>query len=285
MVKALIAFVAFTLASSNAPAKGTQPPAPRVKSASLSLRSPVPASAEEDRDAEQQLLGLTNQARQQAGVAPLQEDAGLTQAALEHAQAMANQQQLSHQFSGEPSLTDRLAINTNLHLDRAGENVAYAATVERVQAVLMASPPHRENLLNAGYNVVGIGVLRVGETLYVTQDFGHGLAAYSAKASADVVAEGVNRLRGQNGLSSMQRIDAGAAQSAACAMANSESLSAPAPRASYVIRYTTMQPETLPASAGRAVADREMRAYSIGSCYARTRGYPNGVYWMVLLFY
>ena len=285
MVKALIAFVALTLASSNAPAKGTQPPSPRVRGASLTLASPVTAAAEEDRDAEQQLLGLANQARQQTGAAPLQEDAGLTQAALAHAQEMANQQQLSHQFAGEPSLNDRLAINTNLHLDRAGENVAYAATVERVQAVLMASLPHRENLLNAGYNVVGIGVLRVGELLYVTQDFGHGMAAYSAQASADIVAEGVNRLRGQNGLMSMQRLDAAGAQSAACAMANSESLNAPVPRATYVIRYTTMQPETLPTSAGKAVADREMHAYSIGSCYARTRGYPNGVYWMVLLFY
>ncbi len=285
MVKALIALVALTLASGNAPAKGTQSPAPRVKTASLSLSSPVMPSAEEDREAEQQLLGLTNQARQQAGIAPLQEDAGLTQAALEHAQAMASQQQLSHQFSGEPSLTDRLAINTNLHLDRAGENVAYAATVERVQAVLMASPPHRENLLNAGYNLVGIGVIRVGDTLYVTQDFGHGLPAYSAQTSADMVAQGVNRLRGQNGLASMQRMDAGAAQSAACAMANAESLGVPGPRAAYVIRYTTMQPETLPASAGKAVADRDLRAYSVGSCYARTHAYPNGVYWMVLLFY
>ena len=285
MVKALIALVALSLASSSAPAKGTQPQATRLKSASLSLTSPVTSGTAEDHEAEQQLLELANQARQQAGVAALQEDAGLTQAALEHAQAMANQQQLSHQFSGEPSLTDRLAIDTNLHLDRAGENVAYAATVERVQAVLMASPPHRENLLNDGYNVVGIGVLRVGETLYVTQDFGHGMAAYSAQTSADIVADRVNRLRGQNGLSLMQRIDADAVQSAACAMANSESLSAPAPKASYIIRYTTMQPETLPVSAGKAVADRYLRAYSVGSCYARTRAYPNGVYWMVLLFY
>jgi uncharacterized protein YkwD len=285
MVKALIALVALSLAGSNAPARGTQATAPRVRSASLSLASPVTASPTEDRDAEQQLLELANQARRQVGILPLQEDAGLTQAALAHAQVMANQQQLSHQFSGEPSLTDRLAINTNLHLDRAGENVAYAATIDRVQAVLMASPPHRENLLNAGYNVAGIGVMRVGDTLYVAQDFGHGLPAYSALASADIVAAGVNQLRGQDRLSSMQRLDAGEAQSAACAMANAESLSAPAPRASYVIRYTTMQPETLPPSASKAVADQEVHSYSIGSCYARTRGYPNGVYWMVLLFY
>jgi hypothetical protein len=163
--------------------------------------------------------------------------------------------------------------------------VAYAATVDRVQAVLMASPPHRENLLSAGYNVAGIGVMRVGDTLYVTQDFAHGLPAYSTQASVDAVAASLDRLRGQSGLSAMQRLDAGGAQSAACAMASAESLNAPAPRASYVIRYTTMQPESLPTSASKAVADRDLHAYSAGACFARTRGYPNGVYWMVLLFY
>jgi uncharacterized protein YkwD len=285
MVKALIAFVALSLASSNAPAKGTQPSGPRVHSASLSLASPVTTDPAEDRDAEQQLLELANQARQQVGAPPLQEDPGLTQAALAHAQVMANEQQLSHQFSGEPSLNDRLAINTNLHLDRAGENVAYAATVDRVQAVLMASLPHRENLLNAGYNVAGIGAMRVGDTLYVTQDFAHGLPAYSAQSSGDIVAATLNHLRGESGLSAIQRLDAGGAQSAACAMASAESLNAPAPRASYVIRYTTMQPESLPTSASKVIAERELHAYSVGACFARTRGYPNGVYWMVLLFY
>lgn len=285
MVKALIASFAFFLAGSNAPARGTQPPAARVRPATLTLSSPVSASPAEDRDAEQQLLDLANQARQQAGVALLQEDAGLTQAALAHTQAMANEQQLSHQFSGEPSLADRLAINTNLHLDRAGENVAFAATVDRVQAVLMASLPHRENLLNAGYNLAGIGVMRIGDTLYVTEDFGHGLPTYSAQASSDIVAANVNRLRGQSGLSAMQRLDAAAAQSTACAMASTESLSAPAPKAYYVIRYTTMQPESLPTSASQVVADRNLHSYSVGSCYARSHIYPSGTYWMVLLFY
>ena len=282
MVRALIASFALFLASGNAPAKGT-PPEARVQPATLSTQ-PSPTLFE-DRDAEQQLLDLANLARQQAGVAAFEEDAGLTQAALLHAQAMAVAQQLSHQFSGEPSLAERLAINTNLHLDRAGENVAYAATVDRVQAVLMASPPHRVNLLNAAYNVAGIGVVRVGETLYVTQDFAHGLPSYSAQASAGQAAASLNRLRGQSGFGGMQRIDSSQAQSSACAMAKAESLDLASPRAHYVIRYTTMQPDTLPTSASRALADSSLRAYSIGSCYARTRTYPNGVYWMVMLFY
>jgi len=283
MVRALIASLALFLASGEAPAKGTPPQTARVQPATLSTQ-PSP-SLSEDRDAEQQLLDLANQARQQAAVAAVQEDLGLTQAALLHAQAMASVRQLSHQFSGEPSLAERLAINTNLHLDRAGENVAYAATVDRVQAVLMASPPHRENLLNPAYNVAGIGVVRVGDTVYVAQDFAHGLPSYSAEASADQAAASLKRLRQQSGFAAMQRLDSDAAQTSACAMAKAESLDLAPPRARYVIRYTTMQPDSLPVSANRAVADSALRTYSIGSCYARTRAYRNGVYWVVLLFY
>jgi uncharacterized protein YkwD len=285
MVRALIASLAILLASASAPVKSTQPETAPARTKAVSLQYPVSTSPAEDREAESQLLDLTNQARLQAGVAPLQEDAGLTQAALAHADAMAEEQQISHQFSGEPSLAQRLAVNTNLHLDHAGENVAFAATVDRVQAVLMASPPHRENLLNPGYNVVGIGVVRSGDTLYVAQDFGHGLATYTAEASADMVAASINRTRGHERLAALQRLDTSSAQTAACAMASADSLNAPAPKAYSVVRYTTMQPDSLPASAAKAIADHNLRAYSVGACYARTSVYPNGAYWMLLLFY
>jgi hypothetical protein len=68
-------------------------------------------------------------------------------------------------------------------------------------------------------------------------------------------------------------------------MAKAQSLNTRTPRAYYTIRYTTMEPESLPSSANQAAADHNLRAYSVGSCYARTPNYPNGVYWMVLLFY
>jgi uncharacterized protein YkwD len=124
MVRALIATLALLMAGANAPAKGTQPSTPKLRTTTLSVPSPLNSGPSEDRDAEQQLLDLANLARQQAGVPPLQQDAGLTRAALAHSQEMAGAQQLSHQFSGEPSLAERLAITTNLHLDRAGQNGA-----------------------------------------------------------------------------------------------------------------------------------------------------------------
>jgi len=138
--------------------------------------SPSPTQAVEstpDAEAERQLFDLVNRARSAAGAPPLEMDTGLTRAARAHAEEMATQQCLSHQFPDEPSLLQRLSKNSNLHLDGAAENVAYAATVEQVQDVLMHSPPHRENLLNPSYNVGGFSVVRSASVLYVAEDFAH----------------------------------------------------------------------------------------------------------------
>jgi uncharacterized protein YkwD len=241
-----------------------------------------------DIEAEQQLLILANQARARAGLLPLQLDEGLTQAARQHAAALAAQQQLSHQFPGEPSLAQRLAAGTSLHLSQAGENVASAASVDQIQENLMLSPPHRGNLLNPMYNVAGFAVVRSGYTLYVTQDFGQGAATYSADGSDGVVATTVNRMRASAGLQQLRRVDDRASQAAACAMAQADSVNIPLSReitSRYVLRYTRMQLETLPDNATKIVGDRGIQKFSAGTCYSRTARYPNGVYWVVLTFY
>jgi hypothetical protein len=78
-------------------------------------------------------------------------------------------------------------------------------------------------------------------------------------------------------------MDSDAAEAAACSMARADSLKTAAPRGSYILRYTTGQPETLPAAAAKAIGDRAMHAFSVGTCYARTASYPNGVYWVTLV--
>ena len=83
-----------------------------------------------DAQAERHLLDLANRDRAKAGLPPLQEDEGLTKAAREHGVAMAAQQKLSHQLSGEPNLEHRLAANSKTHLDQSGENVAFAPSVD-----------------------------------------------------------------------------------------------------------------------------------------------------------
>ena len=52
-----------------------------------------------------------------------------------------------------------------------------------------------------------------------------------------------------------------------------------------MLRYTSMTPNTLPGNVSKIIAQRGLHTYSAGTCYARTQKYPNGAYWVVLLFY
>lgn len=236
-----------------------------------------------DAEAERQLLDLANQARAEAGVASLEIDEGLTEAARAHAAEMAAQQQLSHQLPGEPSLIQRLATHSDLHLDRAAENVAFSGNVDQAQDGLMQSPPHRQNLLNPAYNVVGIGVVHSGYVLYIAQDFGRSLVTYSLSQAEQAVAESVAQVRRRANLQQLQRVEDGEAQAAACSMAQADSLRTKAPRGLYLLRYTTMEPAALPGGVAQAIGDRGLRSFSAGTCYARTNTFPTGTYWVVLI--
>ncbi len=282
MPRALIASLAIVLAAGlvtpGVPAShAAQPPAVATADS-----HPSPSY---DGEAERQLLELANRERAKAGLPPLQKDEGLTQAAREHGAAMAAQKKLSHQFSGEPNLVHRLAANTKTLLDQTGENVAFAGSVDQAQDSLMHSPPHRANLLNSNYNVAGFSVVRSGSLLYVTQDFGHSLPTRSDDEAEVLVGRSVDRIRSHAHLPGLERMDGSEAAEAACAMAKSDSLKVPATRSRAVVRYTTPQPQTLPAEASRAIGNASVHAVAVGSCYARSANYPAGVYWVALLFY
>ena len=239
-----------------------------------------------DFQVEEQLLALANQSRRQAGAPPLTMDAGLSQAARMHAQAMLEARRLSHQFDGEPALAQRLAATTNLQLEQEGENVALDYDAQHGHEHLMLSAPHRANLLNPAYNVVGLGVVRNGDRLYIVQDFGCALPKYSSAQVKDRVAAAVNQLRRAASRVSLQRRDWLGADDAACSMAHADRLgTAPIRRVaeSYnVLTFTSLHPELLPAEAARVVSGRNLRSYSVGACYGRSHTYPTGTYWIVL---
>src|SRR5580658_3877161 len=243
-------------------------------------------SLEFDSQAEQQILELANRSRQQAGAPPLTMDSGLSRAARVHAQAMLEARQLSHQFDGEPSLPNRLAAATQLQLDQEGENVALDVDPAEAEQHLMLSPPHRANLLNPAYNVVGMGVVRSGDRLYVVQDFGHTLPNYSINEVKDRIANAVQQTRRHAGSIDLARHDLATAAAAACSMAQADKLATTAVHdlAQHypVLTFTSLHPETLPTGSDRAIASHNLRSFSIGACYARTETYPTGVYWVVL---
>lgn len=239
-----------------------------------------------DTAAEAELLRLANVDRARRGLAPLKMDQGMVHAARLHAAQLASKRQLSHQFSGEPALADRISASSTLHLNRAGENVAMSTTAEDAHQALMLSPPHRDNLLSPNFNVAGIGVFRSGNRIYVAQDFGSSMATYSVQHAQELVSENIEQLRVQSRMPRLQRVNDSNTQSSVCAMAKADSLSGAAPPAgAYMLRYTSITPETLPANISKVIAKRGLHTYSAGTCYARTQKYPNGAYWVVLVFY
>jgi uncharacterized protein YkwD len=239
-----------------------------------------------DPEGERQLLDLANQARAQVGAPALTLDPGLSRAARAHAQAMFSARQLSHQFKGEPSLPQRLLAATPTQLDQEGENVALDLDAGQAQQHLMLSPPHRANLLNPVYNVIGLGVVHSGDRLYIVQDFGHALPNYSAAEVKDRVATTVLQARHHANQPDLVRRDLPTADDVACSMAQADKLNtAPVHQLAQhytVLTYSSLHPETLPADAGHALANRNLHSFSVGTCYKRTRTYPAGAYWMVL---
>jgi uncharacterized protein YkwD len=287
----LLAFLLSTGAATVQPASrlmafpaGAASQSSRPKIHAVSATSPdIPFN--DEAQTEQQLLDLANQSRADKGLPPLTLDAGLSKAARDHAQAMVDAHQLSHQFRNEPALAQRVAAATKLQLDQEGENVALDYDAERGHEHLMLSPPHRANLLNPAYNVVGLGVVRGGDQIYIVQDFGHSLPSYSPAELKDQIAEAVRQERQKGSRPQLPRRDLLNADDIACSMAQADKLGTDLVQSLAqrytVMAYTSLDPKKLPSAAIHALGARNT-TFSIGACYGRTATYPTGVYWIVL---
>jgi uncharacterized protein YkwD len=280
----------------------TTPQSVEFPSHDASSKQPTPhsnsaagSSSGEDSAAENELLEAANQSRERAGVPPLRMDETLREAARAHAQQMIANGRLDHQFSGEPSLMDRIAqvsylpSNDALKIDRAGENVAYAPGAPEVHTALMHSPPHRENLLDTGFNVAGIAAVWSKGKLYVVQDFAHQIQSYSAQQSENLVGHAIGEIRRQAGLPDLVQLKPASLDQAACSLAKEDRPNAHLLATAYdnrkMITYTGSRPEVLPQAAVGMLRDPGVRQFAVGACYARNAAYPTGTYWVAILFY
>jgi uncharacterized protein YkwD len=286
----------------------TKPPAVGVRNlgvcddlrndASNKLPIPPPNSAAasstgEDSAAESELLEVVNQSRELAGVPPLRRNESLREAALAHARRMVESERLEHQFSGEPSLLERIAqvspMDGALKVDRAGENIANATCAPGANEVLMRSAPHRQNLLDRGFNVAGMAAIWSHGRLYVVQDFAHEVPSYSAKQSGQLVGRAVAAIRQEAGLPELVQLRPPNLDEAACSLAKENRPNARLLATSYdnrrIITYTQSRPEVLPQGALRLLRDPGVQQFAVGACYARNAAYPTGMYWVAILLY
>ena len=131
----------------------------------------IPAFAQQKRSsAEQQLFESANRERTSRGLPALQWSEALALAARKHAQLMAQQNSISHQYPGEPALVARLSA-AGAHFSVAAENVAEGPSASVMHSGWMNSPPHRANLLDPDLDSVGIAVAYRGRQLFGAQDF------------------------------------------------------------------------------------------------------------------
>jgi uncharacterized protein YkwD len=304
MLRVLAVSLAMLAVSSGPCAAETSPPVVDVRNNDIHSKQPNPhsnsaagSSSGEDSAAENELLASANKSRELAGAPPLHMDESLREAAREHARRMVDSERLDHQFSGEPSLLERVAqvsaltrtLNTSLKIDRAGENVAYAPCAPDVHEALMRSPPHRENLLDRGFNVAGVAAIWSKGRLYVVQDFAHEVPSYSAQQSGKLVGRAIDEMRQQAGLPELVQLNPPNLDKSACSLAEQNLPNAHLLATAYdnrqIITYTQSHPEILPQAALRMLRDPGVRQFAVGACYARSAAYPTGTYWVAILLY
>src|ERR1035437_6464402 len=142
--------------------------------------------------AEQYLLSAANQERGARGLSALHRDPLLAHAASQHARLMAAHEEISHQFAGEPELTNRGA-NAGVAFSVISENVGEAPSVVKIHDMWMHSEHHRTNLLDPSINVAGISVINRGGELYAAEDLARTVRSVSLSDQESAIASMIAR--------------------------------------------------------------------------------------------
>ena len=137
------------------------PPQAPASPAARQVEFPPNLRTELDAPSEQQMLDLVNRERLAAGLGALMPDDRLRQAARAHSLEMFRLSYFAHESPVAGSPFDRMQ-GAGARFTSAGENLAYAPTVEAAHRGLMNSPEHRRNILSPTFRRAGIGVVRAG---------------------------------------------------------------------------------------------------------------------------
>jgi hypothetical protein len=227
--------------------------------------------------AEQYLLSAANQEREARGLPQLRRNPQLAHAAAGHAREMAVHQTISHQFSGEPELTDRGA-SAGVPFSVISENVAEAPSVVQIHDMWMHSEHHRENLLDPAVDAVGISVIARDGELYAVEDFARTVRLVSLEeqesAIAAMVAEaGRIELANDPGTISAAR--------KTCSMSTGF---AGNPKPWFVMRFTSDSLTRLPKELTSRMASGRYRQAAVGACPGSSQSPFTSYNFAVLLY-
>ncbi len=239
----------------------------------LCVSAPARASDSADSSAAQHIFNLTNQDRAAHGLPTLQWSDALARAAEGHAARMADEPALSHDYHGEPGLTERAAA-AGAHFEEVAENIASGWSAEQIENAWMHSPPHRHNILDPKLNALGVAVVRRGGRLYAVEDFAHMTQALSP-AQVERKVRGLLRALG---------VDAsvpGDAAEQACRMWRGIPQGS---NAKSIVRFETPDLNELPGQIVQAIHRANFTKAAVGAC-APPAGGTFTTYRVAILFY
>ena len=139
----------------------------------------------------QSVVDLVNSDRIQQHIQPLKIDNELSEAAKEKAYDMFAHNYFAHNSPAGVTPWDWFEKN-NYDYAYAGENLAINFTdAQSQQAALMASPAHRDNIVNPKYQDIGVAVVEGSmdgrQTILTVQEFGARAGAATASKSTPTV--------------------------------------------------------------------------------------------------
>ena len=114
--------------------------------------------------AEHKMLRLVNRDRNTHGVFRVRLSASVSRLARRHSRKMAGE----HRYFDSVCID---CIRRNHGWSWIGENAGYATTVRGMNRWFMHSAPHRANILSRHFTRVGIGIVRSGQYVWVTEIF------------------------------------------------------------------------------------------------------------------
>jgi len=222
----------------------------------------------------EQLLALANESRAAHGAGRLKWDPELANAARQHCLRMAAEGPISHQYRGEPDVSER-AGQAGAHFSLIEENVAIGPDAAAIHDEWMHSPGHRTNLLNPDVDRMGAAVVVSRGVLYAVADYSHAVAELSA---AQIEAT-VGRLVRARGVSLLN--DAGTARSYCEGMRGGKGAGQPL----FLMRWQDSDLKQLPAALESRLASGNYRQAAVASCPAEGAAGSFTAYRVAVLLY